>query len=521
MTIARRSFQSLGMAFGLILTLSLSMVLAQAEAPAGASGSVIGSRNTKVYHDPDCGSVRRLLPQNRLVLPGLAVAEAQGFVACKTCKPNRILLASAVATPNAVAVQDDAKLSFTRDIAPVLVGNCVGCHNPQERRGGFDLSTFQQLMTGSETGQVIVPGKPEESELVLRIKGESTPKMPANNRDLAADTISRIERWVRDGAVLDAGVDPSALLRDVTVTPEALRKAELAKMSDEERDERLSDFARDRWRRAGETDAPEMISSPHFAFFGDLPEDRAERALKSMEGAYTWLKGLLSQPGKPALDWPEKVSLYVFNDAARYAEFVRSVQNQAVETGEQARANLGVEGPFVVVLDPHGGGEAPVPARAPSRRPGGAADEPTGPERGLDGLLAEQLGIATVSQEGRAPRWLAHGIGAYMVSQVEPRSPYINRLRAEAVQQYRIGWNTKATEALGDATDDQTLRALGFSLIEWMVNAYRPRFPMFVRGMLEGNNKLDEGVQALFGVDRSQFLQAWGGWVASRYGRGR
>ncbi len=540
MSNARRCNQFLGMAFGLILVLSTPLLSVWGQSRPGASNPVIGSRNSKVYHSPECGSARRLLTQNRLVLPSLAVAEAQGFVACKTCKPNQALLASttlpksAQANANTAALvttttalvtppqEEEKKLSFTKDVAPVLVGNCVGCHDSERKRGGFDLSTFQKLLAGGEAGRVIVPGNPEESDLILRIKGEITPKMPANNRDLAAETINTIEQWVREGAVLDSGASPSAMLREIAVTPESLRKAELAQMSPEERDERLKNFAEDRWRRSGAPETPEMVASPHFALFGDLPKERADRVLKGMEGAYSWLKGLLSQPGKPALEGPEKISLYVFNDPARYAEFVRSVQNQAVDSGEQARANLSVEGPFVVVIDPLGGGEAPEASPAPSRRPGrGDAEPPAGPEQGLEGLLAEQFGISAVLQANKAPRWLAQGIGAYMSSQVEPRSPYANRLRSEALQQYRIGWNTKATQTLGDASDETTLRALGYSLVEWMLTAYRPRFPMFVRGMLEGNNQLDDGVRALFGADRSQFIQAWGAWVASRYGRGR
>jgi hypothetical protein len=39
--------------------------------------------------------------------------------------------------------------------------------------------------------------------------------------------------------------------------------------------------------------------------------------------------------------------------------------------------------------------------------------------------------------------------------------------------------------------------------------------------MLGGRRQLDAGVQQLFGVDRNQFLAAWGQWVMARYPRGR
>ena len=93
------------------------------------------------------------------------------------------------------AAEDDTGVQFSRDIAPILVGNCIQCHNPERRRGKFDLTTFEKLMAGSDVEKVIVPGKPDESHLVLRLRGEETPKMPQGNANsLSADAIATIER---------------------------------------------------------------------------------------------------------------------------------------------------------------------------------------------------------------------------------------------------------------------------------------------------------------------------------------
>ena len=40
--------------------------------------------------------------------------------------------------------------------------------------------------------------------------------------------------------------------------------------------------------------------------------------------------------------------------------------------------------------------------------------EPSGPERSLAGLLAEQLGASAAREGTKAPRWLALGLGAYV-----------------------------------------------------------------------------------------------------------
>ena len=53
-------------------------------------------------------------------------------------------------------------LVFSRDIAPILVANCGGCHiTPPKKRGEFDMTSFQKLLTGGakHKASVIVAGK--------------------------------------------------------------------------------------------------------------------------------------------------------------------------------------------------------------------------------------------------------------------------------------------------------------------------------------------------------------------------
>ncbi len=44
-------------------------------------------------------------------------------------------------------------------------------------------------------------------------------------------------------------------------------------------------------------------------------------------------------------------------------------------------------------------------------------------------------------------------------------------------------------------------------------------FPAFVKGMLNGGDKLDEVLQLVYGGSRDEFLDGTGEWVASHYGR--
>jgi hypothetical protein len=417
-------------------------------------------------------------------------------------------------------------LKFSQDIAPILVANCVGCHKPGGaglKRGKLDLTSFAKMMEGTPKEKVIIAGKPDDSHLILRIKGEETPKMPqgGNDRSLADEAIAKIEQWVKAGAKLDAGIDAKAAMESYAASPEQVRRGQVARLSPKERDQKIEAAGRDRWKEANPKLKPEIVPGDHFLLFSNLPRDRATATVKAMETQYTNLKRLL---GSPAADWVEKVSLYVFNDRKDFVEFARTVEHREVSASVSASGNLAVPQPYVVAVDPLGGKKEDP--SAPRHRPRGKkADEKesaTASDRTLIGLLAEQLADSAVASQGKSPRWLAQGFGAFLSAQVEPRSPYYQRLRQTAWQKYDQGWPTKASEALGEGSEvsGEEVRAVGFAVVEsLMAPNFRPAFPAFAHGMSAGNEKLDDVLTKVYRATREDFLKSTGEWVAARYGR--
>ncbi len=426
--------------------------------------------------------------------------------------------AEAGTTP-APASAGDSELKFSRDIAPILVGNCIGCHNAKDKdkRGKLDMTSFKKLMVGSDKQKVVIPGKSDASPLVLRIKGEETPKMPPGNRNLADFAIEKIEKWVQGGARLDAGIDENAPLSSIASTPEQLRQSKLAGMTPEARDAQVEKVGRDRWKKVSSKTTPEVTPSPHFLLFGNLPKERASATLKGMEAQYLQLRGMLSTPKAPGLDRAEKFSLYVFGDRNSFVEFVRGIENREVEPGDQATSDLKGSEPYVAVIDPLGGREETAGPSSRKTARSKRDDSGAGMSRSLGGVLTEQFAIGFLKQAGDPPRWLTLGMGAYLASQVEPRHPYFQGLRKQAFALRERSWNTMATEALGGEGDSDDVRAVGFALIEWMATTSRPALPAFVRGMLGGQAKLDDVIQSVLKGDRGQFLTASDNWIGMRY----
>jgi len=92
-----------------------------------------------------------------------------------------------------------AEIDFEKHVAPILTANCLKCHNSTKTRAGLNLSTRAKALKGSDAGEVLVPGKPEESLLVQRAADGSMPP-EADGRRLSQEEVDVLTAWVKAGA---------------------------------------------------------------------------------------------------------------------------------------------------------------------------------------------------------------------------------------------------------------------------------------------------------------------------------
>src|SRR5436190_12401925 len=64
---------------------------------------------------------------------------------------------------------------FEKKIRPVLVEHCYSCHSAdaaakKKLKGGLLLDSREGLLTGGDSGKVVVPGKPADSYLIQTLK---------------------------------------------------------------------------------------------------------------------------------------------------------------------------------------------------------------------------------------------------------------------------------------------------------------------------------------------------------------
>ena len=100
------------------------------------------------------------------------------------------LLSAQAPTPSAQPV------TFSKDIQPLLDGNCLSCHGDAAQLSKLDLRTRDGAIRGGTHGPAIVPGNAEQSALYRRVAGLETPAMPMQAAPLTAEQVRVIKAWI-------------------------------------------------------------------------------------------------------------------------------------------------------------------------------------------------------------------------------------------------------------------------------------------------------------------------------------
>lgn len=86
-----------------------------------------------------------------------------------------------------------------QDAGALFAGRCVFCHSGEDAPLDLHLDSYDGFLKGSHNGRVAIKGKPEQSEIIRRVRGFSTPSMPLVGDPLSEDEIALIERWITSG----------------------------------------------------------------------------------------------------------------------------------------------------------------------------------------------------------------------------------------------------------------------------------------------------------------------------------
>ena len=100
----------------------------------------------------------------------------------------------------------DTPVDFAKEIYPVFKQNCIACHNASKAKGKLNLESPAAILKGSSSGEVVVPGKPMESLLLIASAhmDEELIMPPEGNKsnavNLTPEQLALLKQWISEGA---------------------------------------------------------------------------------------------------------------------------------------------------------------------------------------------------------------------------------------------------------------------------------------------------------------------------------
>ena len=366
-------------------------------------------------------------------------------------------------------------MSFAVDVAPLLAQNCNGCHvNAQRASGNFNMTTFARMLRGGDSGAPLVPGKPAESLIVQRLKGEGGQRMPQRRPPLSDEAIARIEKWIEEGAKFD-GMEADQDIVRVAATAKAQR-ATHEQLSADRREQAATN-----WRLGMGSTSFESAESENFLLMGTGSQDLEAHA-KQAEKLVPRIAKLLSAPTNQPLV-KGKMTLFLFDQRYDYSEFGQMVEKRELPKDWRGHWRYNIVDAYGVMLPPANDDE----------------------DYTIDGLLTQQIAAVYVASLNDAPRWFSEGAGRMVASRLAPRDPRVRQ------------WSTglpKVLASMQKTTDFQQGRMpaeqadiASFSFVDFLTQDMK-RFRNLLNGLREGQ-AFNRAFAASYGGSPAKVSEIW------------
>ena len=116
--------------------------------------------------------------------------------------------ACGLAAAAALKAAEPDRVTFNRDIRPIMSDTCFRCHGPDRnaRKAEMRLDIREEATKPTRSGRTpIVPGDPDKSEIIARIFAAGASVMPPKyaHKELTSAQKDTIRRWVAEGAVYE------------------------------------------------------------------------------------------------------------------------------------------------------------------------------------------------------------------------------------------------------------------------------------------------------------------------------
>ena len=143
-----------------------------------------------------------MITSTRILFPCLALLLVLP-VACRNTHPS--LADAEEENPTWPSKVPEGKIDFEKNVRPILIINCLECHNNETaaESGNLSLETRKLALTTGNHAPVLIPGDPDNSLLLKAMTAENNiheESMPPSPDKIWGTRMEILRRWIEEGA---------------------------------------------------------------------------------------------------------------------------------------------------------------------------------------------------------------------------------------------------------------------------------------------------------------------------------
>jgi hypothetical protein len=380
-------------------------------------------------------------------------------------------------TPTLQAMKSSGKESvqFIRDLGAIVVSTCVECHSGMQPAGRLNLTTFNGLLRGGDSGAAIAPGKAADSLLIKKLRGTAGQRMPLRKDPLAEEVIKKFEQWIADGAKYDwSSADESIDL--------AVRTMVASKMTHEELATMRADLAEKTWRLANPDVTPIKLESEQFILLGNLSSVRMTELAELAKTEQGKVAKLLQVPA----DQPfvkGKVTLFALAKHFDYTEFGTMVERRELPGDWRAHWRYNIIDCYGCIVAPN-------------------SDD----DKSTALLLALDFAGAYIENQGKMPRWFSTGAARVIATRAEPKDPLGKQWHEQTKEGLAAGRTADEFLKAGDVLSGESA-AMSYEFMKSLMTK-TPKFVALLQDLHRGA-EFEAAFQKHYGADPATLAAAW------------
>jgi len=345
------------------------------------------------------------------------------------------------------------------------------------------MMTFTKMLQGSENGSVVAPGKPDESQLIKKLKGTGGgERMPRGKPPLADDVIAKFEKWIAEGAKFDAPDANQPL-------PEVVAIVQAKNATHEELSKIRAGLAAKNWRTFLPDAEPNKYETENFLLYGNVGPETLTDVGRVAEEQLVKLRPMLKMPSGPFVKG--RMTLYVFDSRVDYSEVGNVLEHRQIPQEWRGHWRFSIVDAYGCVVPPKAG------------------------ESGLGPLVAQQIAGVFIASQGKMPRWFSEGSARAIAARLDPKDARVHNWEAQLAE--AISESEKPDDFLTGKLNPELSDVLSYSFVKSLMGS-GAKYQAVLAGLHSGA-PFDQAFAKAFGTTPNQIAMNWSPRAISKRGK--